>query len=179
LIGLLNAAALLLLAAGVLKVIRPGNGASTLATARIPGAARIPGRLFNRAAGLAEVAIAGTAVAVGGRPAAILITVGFGTLAALSIRMLRLATGSARPDCGCFGAARPLTHWHTAVNLGYAGIGVVSIVRPPAALGEQLFRQPGTGVPLLLSALVLSYLSYLMMTALPDLLRVAVRLEVS
>ncbi len=175
-LGLLNAAAILLAAAGGAKLLRPGTGTPALVSAGVPGAGRISGPLLNRLAGLLELLLAVAALAVGGRPAAVLIAMVYAILAGMSIRMMSLAAGSTGPDCGCFGKPSPLTHWHTAVNAGFALIGTVAIRWPP---GRLLAQPTGTALVLLLASIVLAYLGFLLMTALPELLRVAVPLEVA
>ncbi len=82
-------------------------------------------------------------------------------------------------DCGCFGRPSRISHWHTAVNLGYLLVGVVGMYRPVGTLAGSLADRPGYGLALLLAASTLAYLSYLLMTALPDLLRLAVRVGVA
>lgn len=173
-LGLLNAAAILLAAAGLAKLIRPGKPA--LVTAGVPGADRIRARLLDRGSGLLELLLALTILIVGGRSAAILVAVVYAVLAGMSIRMMSLSAGSTGPDCGCFGTSSPLTHWHTAVNAGFALMGVAAVGWAPGRLAGQ---PAGTALILLLASITLAYLGFLLMTALPELLRVAVPLEVS
>lgn len=179
-IGLLSAAALLLIAAGLAKLLRPGTE-SALVTGRIPLADRLSGPALTRATGLVELLVAVLAIAIGGRAEAALIAVSYAALAGMSIRLLSIprSTVGRGPDCGCFGRPSVLTHWHTATNLGYLAIGLVAMLRPPASLATELAQHPVTGMALLLAAALLSYLSYLLMTALPELLRSAVPLEVA
>ncbi|MGI8665294.1 MAG: MauE/DoxX family redox-associated membrane protein [Jatrophihabitans sp.] len=175
-IGLLTAAALLLLAAGLMKIGRPNGAEPALASARLPGADRLSAPMLMRATGLVETLVAATAIGLGGRLGAGLLVVAFVALSAMSIRLISL-DGAA--DCGCFGRPGVLTRWHVAVNLGYAGAALIALGRPSGTIAGELTRHPFTGSALLLGALVLAYLSYLMMTALPELLRLAVPLEVS
>jgi hypothetical protein len=175
-LGLLNAAAILLAAAGLAKLIRPGTGKPALVTAGVPGADRISGPLLNRASGALELLLALVAIIAGGRPAAVLITVVYVVLAGLSIRMMSLSSGKTAPDCGCFGSSSQLTHWHTTVNGGFALIGLAAIGWPP----DRLDTQPaGTALVLLLASITLAYLGFLLMTVLPELLGAAAPLEVS
>jgi hypothetical protein len=173
-IGLLCAAAFLLAAAGVGKLIRPTG--SALVTARLPGAAGLAGPLAGRLSGLLEITVAVTAIALGGRVGAALITLGYAVLAALSIRLMSVASGA---DCGCFGRPSRISHWHTVVNVGYLLVGLAALRWPAGTPVGLLAARPGYGLMLLLAAATLAYLSYLMMTALPDLLRLAVRVEVA
>lgn len=173
-IGLLWAAALLLAAAGASKLIRPTG--STLTAARLPGAARLSGPSATRAGGLLEPGVALAALLLGGRSGAGLLVLSYACLAAMSVRLMTVARGA---DCGCFGRPSRISHWHTVINLGFLSSGLVGLYRPAPALGTVLADRPGYGLVLLLAAMTLAYLSYLTMTALPELLRVAVRTEVA
>jgi hypothetical protein len=175
-IGLLCAAAFLLAAAGAAKLIRPAGAGSALVNARLPGTARLAGPLAARVSGLLELTLAVTAIVLGGRAGAALITLGYALLAALSIRLMAVAGGA---DCGCFGRPSRISHWHPLVNLGYLVAGVAALRWPTGTAAELLSARPGYGLVLLLAAATLAYLSYLMMTALPELLRLAVRVEVA
>lgn len=173
-IGLQVAAALLLAAAGWIKLRRPSATRSALTAARLPGARILRPRLVNRGFGLIELAVAVVALLVGGRPAAGLLAASFGLLALVSARMVRLDRGQ---DCGCFARPTPISHWHTAVNLGLALVGAVGLIRPTESWFTQLGVTPTSHAALLLGAIVLAYLGYLVMTALPDLLTTVADLE--
>jgi hypothetical protein len=173
-IGLLCAAALLLAAAGASKLIRPTG--SALTSARLPGATRLAGPAATRAGGLLELGIAVTALLLGGRAWAGLLALSYACLAALSVRLMAVARGA---DCGCFGRPSRISHWHTVINLSFLLTGLAGLYRPAPRLATVLADQPGQGLLLLLAAATLAYLSYLVMTALPELLRVAVRTEVA
>jgi hypothetical protein len=175
-IGLLSAAAFLLAAAGAAKSVRPGGGNSALAAARLPGSGRLPARTAARVGGLIEFAVAAAAIAVGGRVGAALIALSYAVLAALSVRLMSVARGA---DCGCFGRPSRINHWHTVVNLGYLLVGAAGVCWPPGTLTGLLADRPGEGLVLLLAAATLAYLSYLLMTALTDLLQVTVRVGVA
>jgi hypothetical protein len=173
-IGLLCAAALLLAAAGASKLIRPTG--SALTSARLPGAARLAGPAAIRVGGLLELGIGVAAPVLGGRAGAGLLALCYACLAAISVRLMTVARGA---DCGCFGRPSRISHWHTVINLGFLLIGLAGLYRPAPALATVLADRPGYGLLLLLAAMTLAYLSYLVMTALPELLRVAVRTEVA
>lgn len=173
-IGLELAAALLLGAAGLSKLRRPGPARSALTAARLPGATRIPARWVNRGAGLAELALALAAFLLGGRLAGVLLALAFGSLAAVSARMVRVDRGQ---DCGCFAKPTPISHWHTVVNAAMALVGLVTAVHPARALPTSFAAAPATGSALVLGAALLAYLAYLSMTALPELLTTAADLE--
>jgi hypothetical protein len=175
-IGLLTAAALLLAAAGAGKLARPAGGSAALRSARLPGFGLRQGTLWSRAPGALELLVAASAIAIGGRLGAALLTAAYLVLAGLSIRLMSVARGA---DCGCFGKPSTISHWHTGVNLGYVLVGLAGCVQPPASLPSQLSNRPLVGLSLLLAAAALSYLSYLLMTALPPLLRAAAEVEVA
>jgi hypothetical protein len=176
LIGLVSAAALLLGAAGLAKILQRAPARSALAAAGVPGAHRLSAKTANRASGLAELAIALVALLAGGRLAAALIAAAFLVLAGLSARMMRIESGQ---DCGCFAKPVAVSHWHTAVNLSCALAGLIAVVQPAGSLISHFGQQPVTAAALLLAAAVLAYLGYLVMTALPELNAAAATLEVA
>jgi hypothetical protein len=174
LIGLLSAAALLLAAAGLAKLRQRSPARSAFAAAAVPGARRLPAGLANRLSGTVELAVAAVVLGAGGRLAGVLIALCYGLLAALSARMVAIEFGQ---DCGCFNRPSPVTHWHTGVNLTGALIGVLAAVLPARSLLAELARQPVSGAALLLASVLLAYLGYLTMTALPALRAAAADLE--
>jgi hypothetical protein len=174
-LGLLSAAAALLASAGAFKLLRGGTVRSALNAARLPGADRLSERFAGRLAGLAELLVAFAAVVLGGRLAAGLLATAFAVLALVSIRMMAVAAGQ---DCGCFAGPSGITHWHTGVNVAYAVACLLGVLAPSPSLLRELTDHPWTGSALTLSALLLAFLSYLLMTALPELLSAASRVEV-
>jgi hypothetical protein len=176
LICLVSAAALLLAGAGVAKLRQPSPTRSALAAAGVPGAHRLGAKAANRLSGAAELAIAALALLVGGRVAAASIALGYLVLAGLSARMMSIESGQ---DCGCFAKPAPVSHWHTAVNLSCMLAGLIALVAPADSLVSRFGDSPGTAAALLLAAVVLAYLCYLMMTALPELITATAELEVA
>jgi hypothetical protein len=174
LIGLLSAVALLLAAAGLAKLRQRATTRSAFAAAAIPGARRLPAGLANRLSGTVELAVAAVALGLGGRLGGVLIALCYGLLAGLSARMVAVEFGQ---DCGCFNRPSPITHWHIGVNLAAALIGVLAVALPARSLLAELGRQPVTGAALLLASVVLAYLGYLTMTALPALRAAGADLE--
>ncbi len=173
LIGLVSAAALLLAGAGLAKLWQRAPLRSAFAAARIPVARRLPAAVATRLAGVLELLVAAAALGFGGRLGALLIALGYAALAGLSARMVAIEAGQ---DCGCFGRPSPVSHWHTGVNLAGLLIGVAGMLLPPDSLPAELGRHPVTGLAVTLAAVLLAYLGYLVMTALPAL-RSAIRLE--
>lgn len=173
--GLVVAGALLLLAAGGSKVVSRHAGRSALVTARLPGAERLSGPMTARVSGVLELAAGVAVLALGSRLGAVVLAVSFAVLGAMSIRMMAAAAGQ---DCACFGRPTEITHWHTAVNLGFAAIGIAAMIRPSGSLLREFSQHGMTAAALVLGAGVLAYLGYLLMTALPELLRAAAQVEV-
>ncbi|HEX2902232.1 MAG TPA: MauE/DoxX family redox-associated membrane protein [Jatrophihabitans sp.] len=173
-IGLELAAALLLAAAGLSKLRRPSPTRSALTAAGLPGARIVRPALVNRGSGALELGLAAAILLVGGRAAGLLVLLSYGALALVSARMVMLERGQ---DCGCFAKPTPISHWHTAVNAGFALVGLAVLVQPPAAPMAGGLPAGSAGVAVLLAAVLLTSLAYLVMTALPDLLSTAAQLE--
>jgi hypothetical protein len=176
-IGLLSAAALLLGAAGLAKVLTPAPAAAALAATRLPGAGLLGRELVVRLTGLAEVVIGVSVVVAGGRIAAALLAATFLLLAIVSWRMVSVAPGQ---DCGCFGrSGSTVSHWHTGVNLSFALVGLLAVLAPTVSLWTELSRQPWLGIPLAAGVVLLAWLSLLLMTVLPNLLQARARVATS
>ncbi len=126
------AAAVALLASGVLKLIRPDAARAAIRTVGGPG-----GRSVVRLLGSAEVAVGTWALATGGRGATLAV-VGIYLGFALFVWRLRTVSGGTTA-CGCFGssgAAASLAHiW---VNLFVAVVAALSISEPFPGLGPML-----------------------------------------
>ncbi len=165
--GLLAAAALLLLAAGLPKVVDPRAGAGALRAARLPGGSTAA---LVRLAGLAEVAVAILVLTVGGRLAGAAVAVTYAALATFALRLARVAP---EQPCGCFGSGdrSPVTGWHVGTDLALAAAGVAALVRPGRSLLAETAAQPLLGLPFLALVGALAFAAYLLMTALPDLRR--------
>ena len=175
-ISLVSAAALLLAAAGMAKLRQPAPIRSALAAAGIPGAQRLGAKAANRLSGAVELAVAAVALLVGGRVGAAAIALGYLILAALSARMMSIESGQ---DCGCFAKPVAVSHWHTAVNLSCMLVGLIALAAPSGPLISRFGSTPVTASALLLAAAVLAYLAFLVMTALPELIRATAALEVA
>lgn len=164
-IGILSAQALFLAAAGFAKLSRPAETSRALRGARLPAA--LTSGLVVRTAALAEIAVAAGVVIGGGRVAAALFAVTFGALAVVAARIAITQPGA---DCGCFGAVHaPAGHWHTAVNGLCAVTGLTAVVIDPPSLAAELTRQPLFGIPLAAAVVLLAWLLYICVTALPEL----------
>jgi hypothetical protein len=174
LIGLVGAAALLLAAAGLAKLRQRLPLRSAFAAAAVPGLRRLPVALATRLAGLLELTIAVLVLGLGGRLGALLIALGYAALAGLAARMVAIEAGQ---DCGCFGRPSPVSHWHTGVNLAGLLVGLAGLLLPSGSLLAEIGRHPVTGLPVAVGAVLLAYLGYLTMTALPALRSAAAELE--
>ena len=172
----MSGAALLLAAAGLAKLRQRAPLRSTFAAAAIPGLNRLPAAPATRLAGLAELAVGLLALVLGGRLGALLVGLCYAVLAALAARMVAVEAGQ---DCGCFGRPSPVSHWHTGVNLAGLLIGLAGLLFPARSLLAEIGRHPVTGLALALSSVLLAYLGYLTMTALPALRTAAAELELA
>lgn len=161
--GPLFAAALLLGAAGFLKITSPDPARVALRTAGLPNTA-----LAARSLGAAEVAIALWALAVGGRLAAGLISLAYLGFAGFSFLVIRTSRGKA--SCGCFGASgAPLTSLHVGVNIAVAAVAALGIVSPVPGLFTVAADTPFLGIPFLVFTGLLAWLVQVLLTALPEL----------
>ncbi|HEX2850800.1 MAG TPA: MauE/DoxX family redox-associated membrane protein [Acidimicrobiales bacterium] len=153
------AAAVLLLAAGALKVARPHSTGVALRRAGlgVPDAA-------VRAGAAVEVAVAVAAMA-GLRTGAVLIAasyLGFAGFVAAGLRR-----GSPVSSCGCFGEIdAPPTVAHLVLNVAAALAAVAGAARPVSVAGV-LHGQPLAGMPFAALVGVLAYGGYLVMAVLP------------
>ncbi|MCU1354116.1 MAG: hypothetical protein JWM05_3325 [Acidimicrobiales bacterium] len=153
----------LLAVAGGLKVVRPLAAARAMRDAGLPGS-----RTTARALGVVELAVAGAALAVGGRVPALLVGacyVGF----ALFIVQLRRRSGAAA-DCGCFGTdSTPATGTHVVVNGGLATVAALAAVWPTTGLPHVMSETPLAGIPFLGFTLVCGWLVLVLLTVVPEL----------
>jgi hypothetical protein len=157
------AATVLLGAAGVAKVIRPGDTATALAAAGWPA-----GPTAVRAGAAAEVAVAALAIAVPGPATGALMAVAYTAFAVFVLVALR--RGWALASCGCFGRPdTPPTSAHAALNAGAAASAVWWAAAGLGGgglrhLGRLFVHQTWDGGPLLLVTLVVAALAYLVWT---------------
>jgi len=153
---------IVLIWAGIAKVLRPGDTARALAAAHLPASSA----LVRAIAGVEVVVGAGAALG-GGRPFDGAMAASYGLLAAFV--GVAMARGWSLSSCGCFGEAdaRP-TIAHVAVNAvlgGAAAVAAVRGVRPPAALAHH----PGQAMALAAVSAVTAGLIVLTLTRLPRL----------
>lgn len=160
-------AALLVIASGAAKVRDPQPAAAMLAGLRPPGWHHLPHRALVRLAGLVEIGVGVAVATVGGRFAAMALAVVF--LAFTAVVVTALARGS-RASCGCFGTSdAPLGRAQLGVDLVGVAIAVAAVIEPPARFGG---LGAAAGLPaavLAVQVLLLGWLAYLTITALPSL----------
>lgn len=165
------AAALLLAGAGVAKLFAPGQAAAMLRSA---WRTRLPAGWFVRLSGVVEFGVGATVVATGNRIADALL--GCCYLAFLIVAWTLLHLGQ-HTSCGCFGAIdSPVGVGHLVVNVLAVGITIAALVRPAGAVGGLFDDDVLTGVVGLGQAVLLAYLAFLSITALPALVAARRRL---
>lgn len=161
--GPLFAAALLLLVAGAAKVTTPAATRVALRTAGLPNTP-----LVARGLGAVECAIAISALAVGGRIPAALLTVTYLGFAGFSAQLQRRSRGTA--GCGCFGASSaPVGTLHVVLNLATAAAVAGATVRTTDGLLAATSDTPWAGVPFYAVTALLAWATYVALTALPAL----------
>jgi hypothetical protein len=167
-VGLLGACAVLLAVAGGTKVAAPKATVAAFAATRLPGARSLAKTLVIRTFGVTEIGLALLAVVVGGAVPAGLVALAYVILGVVAWRLVRYAPGQ---DCGCFGSsAEPASNWHVGVDVGAALIAGAATIWPTPSLVHELGRGGIAAVLLPIAVLVLAWLGYLLMTALPELL---------
>ena len=158
----------LLVAAGVLKALRPADTARAVAGAlhRPPSRAWVH-TVRALAAGEAALGVAG--IVVPSVPVAVAVAVSFAAFAGFVV--YARATGGALSTCGCFGSPdTPPTALHAALNaLVAAGAVAVATAGPDGSLAGVLGRQYLDGVPLVAASAVAAWLAFLVMAPLARL----------
>ena len=155
-------AALLLLVAGVAKLIRPADGFAGLVGLRTrPAAVRLIGAIE---------AAAGTAALLAGGPAAWIVGLMYAAFALVVLRAVLAGADS----CGCFGRLdAPPSPIHVVGNLtlaamSFAAAGAAS--PPVSAVVQAVGASPATGVALAAVIALLAGLVLVSFTALPEAL---------
>lgn len=168
-IGPLAAAAAVLLAVAGLAKLRAPAPAATMIVALVPSLTRRrPAvRAFVRVSGVGEAGVGLSFVALGGRVPAGLLAAAY---LAFTLIALRLATQPSGTPCGCFGAVdSPVGAAHVTLNLVALGVAAAAVARPAGALGGLLHHGPATLLIGGAQVLLLAWLGYLAITALPAL----------
>lgn len=174
-IGVLGAAAALLLAgAGIGKLLAPDAAARMLVRAWPGGLSARSARGVRhwsgpavRAAGIAEVLVAAAFLARGGSVAAALLAGCYLMFGVVTVQLMR---SGERTSCGCFGRAEsPVGRAHLAVNVACCAVALAAVAQPVAPLGGLTGAEPATAVIGAAQAVLLAWLGYLTITALPAL----------
>lgn len=152
--------AMLLIAAGVGKLARPGPTRAALRRAHLPGGAPLV-----RSIGGGEVIIGGLVLLRGGALPAAGLAATYALVALVALRQRR--TGA---DCGCFGTvSAPVTAVHVVIAWAAAGIGLVAAVAPGPTLSTVLAARPWYGLLASSLAATAAGALRLLLTAAPDL----------
>jgi len=154
------AAALLLLVAGVPKLVDPEPTGRAAAQAGLPSSAAAV-----RLLGLAETLVGVAALLLGGPVPAVAVAVAYLGFAAV------VARGLVRGDmesCGCFnGEDAPPSPLHVLLDLGLAGSAVAVALGPAVAWPTLVVDDPAVAVVAAVLALAVAGLTYLVMARLP------------
>jgi hypothetical protein len=160
------AAAGLLVAAGVPKVVDPMNLARAIRAAGLPA-----GRTVVRLGALAEVVVGLWALIAPGRYAATLVAAAYLAFTVFVVRVLR--RGGVVGSCGCFGKAdTPATRTHAALTGAAALVAAAVAVDPPVSAWSGADALTWTTVAL---AALVGFLAWQVMAVLPTLTPAAVR----
>ncbi len=159
-VGLHAAAALLLLAAGLAKIVRPAPTTDLMATLGVPARPAL-----TIAIGMVEVGVGVLALAIGGP----VFAGATGALYAGFVIVVLRALSAGATSCGCFGRVDAPPSWvHVVGNAAFAAVSFVAIVGD--AVVDVMDRQPAGGVGFVLLVGVVAGLSLVAFTALPEAL---------
>ena len=151
--------AALLLTAGVIKILLPAATGAALEGARLPSRHGLV-----RMLGVAELALAGAVLLVGGAVPAAVLAGTYAAFAGFTAYQARRGAG-----CGCFGdASAPATSLHVAVDAAGAVLAALAAVGSPPSL-LTLTSEPLLGAVTVLGVVVGAQLLRLALTALPEL----------
>lgn len=151
--------------AGVAKAVRPADTAGALRAAGLTGRslATRAQHAAVRAGALAEVAIAGAALAAPGPVPAALVAASYAAFAAFVT--LALVRGWPLSSCGCFGKPdTPPTRSHAALNAVATVCALWWAASAPSNLIRTLARQNWHGSALILEAAVVALLAFVVWT---------------
>lgn len=154
------AAALLLVAAGLAKILRPAPTAELLASIGLP---EVPAAVA--VIGVVESLVGVSALAVGGP----LLAVATGTLYVGFIVAVGRALATGAGSCGCFGRVDSPPSWiHIIGNAVFATVSFIAAAGPTPA--QAMAEQPANGIGFVLAAGVTAGLALVAFTAVPEAL---------
>jgi hypothetical protein len=156
------ASAILLAIGGTSKLLRPANTSRALRGLHLPAA---PSGV--RLLAVAEIGVAGGALAVGGRYA--WLVVGGAYLGFACFVALAMSRGGAVSSCGCFGTPdTPPTLVHVLVTISASGVALATAAsNPPGPVLVALAGMPLLGLPFLLVTGCCVWFAYAAVTVLP------------
>lgn len=159
-VALHAAAALLLLVAGLAKIVRPAPTSELLATLGVPG-----GAVVAIAIGVVESGVGVAALAVGGP----LLACAVGSLYVAFTLVVVRAMSAGATSCGCFGRVDAPPSWiHVVGNLALAAVSFVAIAGDTPI--EVMDGQPAGGAGFVVMVGVIAGLALVAFTALPEAL---------
>jgi hypothetical protein len=156
-----------LAAAGLLALAAPGKLVRPASTANALGQLGLPrSTALVRLLGAGELALAAAVLLAPSRPVLALLAAAYLGFAAFVVLALR--RGTALSSCGCFGRAdTPPTRVHVGVVASFALVALAGCVTGSASLAE-VVQAPAAGVPVLLGAIVVVWLSWVALAVLPQ-----------
>lgn len=168
LLGPFAIAAVLLLGAGVAKVVSPDGTVGALAALRLPHR-----KVLVRAGGGAEAALAAAAWWTGSPTLALVVAVSYLLFAGFVVVALR--SGTAVSSCGCLGRLDTPPHpVHVVLDLAAASVALAVVIRGGVpGLPAVLAAEPWGGIPFLLGVGIGAWLASVAMSLLPRTLRAA------
>jgi hypothetical protein len=155
------ASAVLLVAAGAPKVLRPGYAVRALVSLGWPAAP-----VLVRLLGLVEALIGLAAVLVGGAVPAALVGASYAAFSGFVAWALR--RGGVLSSCGCFGRAdTPPTRVHVVLTVTFTAVALAVATRPLRPLLDVPPGTPATGLPLIGFTALGAWLAYLLLAVAP------------
>lgn len=168
------AAAVLLMAAGAGKVRAPRSAAAMLQRSWLSAPRRITATAAVRTFGVVEVAVGALVCATGSRVSAALLAGCYFAFVMVATRLLRHGQ---RGSCGCFGDTdSPIGIAHVLVNCAGLAAAITAFIRAPGPVGGLLDGDALIGAVGVGQAVLLAYLAFLSITALPALVAARRRL---
>jgi len=159
-VGLHVAAALLLIVAGIAKIVRPVPTTDALASFGLPA---LPAAVV--VLGVVESVVGVLALLVGGPILAV--ATGALYLGFLAVVWRALVTGAT--TCGCFGRVDSPPSWlHVVGNAGFAAVSFVAVAGQTPA--QVMADQPASGIGFVLGSGVIAGLALVVFTAVPEAL---------
>lgn len=162
-IALYAAAAVLLVIAGAVKVIRPATAADLIEDLGAPARGPLTGVRLASALGIVEVGLGVAALVAAWSAVAVAVGVLYVVFAVTVLRAMRMGAES----CGCFGRVDAPPSWfHVLGNLALAGSSfTAAAARSPL---EVMDDQPLGGLGFVVLVGVLAGLALVLFTALPE-----------